>query len=175
MSVVRGSLDDVLARFVLAADVAHADAIVRLTADCPMLDPSLISQVVAVWRADPLLDYVATTLVRTLPRGLDVELLSRPALDSAAARAQGHHRVHVTSVLYAVPGEYRTLGIVASPDSHDLRVTLDTPADAALLSALVAELGDEPASWRDVVHLLRRRPDLVAMNADVRQKSLEEA
>lgn len=172
--VVRGSELDVLSRFVLAAEQTAADAVVRLTADCPLLDPALIRGVVAAWRSDPSLDYVATTLVRTLPRGLDVELVSRAALAHADAEAVEHHRVHVTSWLYAGPGTHRTLGLVVQPDSHDLRVTLDTAEDAALLDALVAELGDRPPAWRELVDVLRSRPELTALNASVAQKPLEE-
>lgn len=175
VEVVRGSELDVLSRFVLARDLTGADAVVRLTADCPLLDPELVAAVVATWRAVPDLDYVATTLVRTLPRGLDVELVSSGALDVADRVAVDHHRVHVTSALYATPGQFRTTGIVVAPDAHDLRVTLDTAQDASLLAAVVAELGDRPVRWRELVALLRGRPDLVALNADVRQKRLEEA
>lgn len=174
VDVVRGSEDDVLSRFVLAREQTGADAVVRLTADCPLLDPALIAQVVAAWRADPALGYVATTLVRTLPRGLDTELVSAEALALADSAAQGHHRVHVTSWLYAEPWRCRSLGVVVQPDSHDLRVTLDTSADAALLAAVVAELGDAPPAWADLVTLLRSRPDIAALNGDVRQKALEE-
>lgn len=173
-SVVRGSEQDVLSRFLLAHEATQADAVVRLTADCPLLDPALISHVVAAWRNDPTLGYVATILVRTLPRGLDVELVSAEALRVADEHATGHDRVHVTSWLYAEPGRCRSLGLVVSPDAHDLRVTLDTPADAQLLAALVAELGDAPPAWADLVALLRSRPDLVALNRDVHQKRLEE-
>lgn len=172
---VRGSELDVLSRFVRARDVTQADAVVRLTADCPLLDPALISATVGAWRADPRLDYVATTLVRTLPRGLDVEVASAAALTAVDATATDHHRVHVTSALYANPGEYRTLGLVVTPPAQDLRVTLDTPEDARLLAAVTEVLGDRPPPWRELVALLRDRPDLQALNADVRQKSIEEA
>ena len=172
--VVRGSEDDVLSRFLAAVDEHPADAVVRLTSDCPLLDPSLIAQTVALWRIDPAADYVATTLVRTLPRGLDVELATVDALRRVSTTATGYHRTHVTSGLYTDPGAYRLTGIVVSPAANDLRVTLDTPEDAALIEAVVAELGPEPPAWRDVVDLLRSRPDLVAVNAEVRQKSLEE-
>lgn len=170
--VIRGSEDDVLSRFVLALRETGADAVVRLTADCPLADPALISQVVAVWRSDPALDYVATTLVRTLPRGLDVELASKAALNAADASAEGYHRTHVTSYLYAGPGSFRTMGLVIAPPANDLRVTLDTVPDAEALDAIVAELGDRPPAWRDVVDLLRSRPDIAGINADVQQKAL---
>lgn len=172
---VRGSELDVLSRFTLARDVTGADAVVRLTADCPLLDPALISATVGAWRADPSLDYVATTLVRTLPRGLDVEVASSTALTAVDATATAHHRVHVTSALYATPGEFRTLGLVVTPAANDLRVTLDTPQDAELLAAVAEELGDRPPAWRELVSLLRDRADLRALNADVRQKALEES
>lgn len=171
-AVVRGSEDDVLARFLLAIGAYPCDAVVRLTADCPLLDPALIDLVVAAWRQDPIHDYVATTLVRTLPRGLDVELASARALRDVARHAHGHDRVHVTSGLYADPQRYRLLGLVVAPPADDLRVTLDTPEDAALLDGLVEVLGG-PVGWRELVAVLRARPDLVARNATVAQKPLE--
>lgn len=170
--VVRGPEDDVLARFVLAAREHPCDAVVRLTADCPMLDPELVGLVVAAWRQAPEHDYVATTLVRTLPRGLDVELARADALRALDSTATGYDRVHVTSGLYGDPQRFRCLGLVVSPQADDLRVTLDTAEDADLLDGLVDALGDR-TGWRDLVAVLRDRPDLVARNAGVRQKPLD--
>ena len=172
--VVRGDEDDVLSRYLVATEMHPCDAVVRLTADCPLLDPALIAQVVAVWRADPTIDYAATILVRSLPRGLDVELATVDALRRVGATASGHLRAHVTLGLYTRPDSYRLVGIVVSPAADDLRVTLDTPEDARLIEAVVAELGPYPPQWRDVVKLLRARPDLVALNAHVEQKRAEE-
>lgn len=171
-AVVRGDADDVLGRFLTALDEHPCDAVVRLTADCPLLDPALISLVVAAWRQDPSYDYVATTLVRTLPRGLDVELATARALRDLDGHARDHHRVHVTSGLYTDPDRYRLLGLVVSPAADDLRVTLDTESDGALLDGLVDALGGR-TGWREIVTTLRARPDLVARNADVVQKVLE--
>ncbi|WP_259559520.1 glycosyltransferase family protein [Brachybacterium sillae] len=170
--VVRGSENDVLSRFALAMQETEADAVVRLTADCPLADPHLISSVVALWRTDPTLDYVSTTLVRTLPRGLDAEIASRAALEIADRDAESFHRIHVTSYLYDSKQLFRTMGVVVQPAANDLRVTLDTQADADLLDAMVAELGDRPPSWQEVVDLLRSRPDIAMLNAAVRQKRL---
>jgi len=172
-AVVRGSEDDVLSRFVAALDAHPADAVVRLTADCPLLDPSLIDAVVGAWAAAPVHDYVSTVLVRCLPRGLDVELVTARALRAVDRMAVGHDRVHVTSGVYADPSAYRLLGLCVTPPANDLRVTLDTHEDLVLLRALVAELPDAPPAWREVVAVLRARPDLVAINADVEQKPLE--
>lgn len=172
--VVRGPVDDVLDRYLLALDAHPADAVVRLTADCPLLDPALLRTVVAAWRAAPdAADYVATTLHRTLPRGLDVELLTAEALRRAGREARAHDRVHVTSYVWGHPELFRLSGIVVAPAAADLRITLDTPEDAALLDGLVAAVGDRPPAWRELVGLLRARPDLVALNAAVQQKALE--
>ncbi|WP_191983918.1 cytidylyltransferase domain-containing protein [Amycolatopsis eburnea] len=170
--VVRGPLDDVLERFGLALREHPADAVIRLTADCPLLDPALIGQLAALWRAQPTLDYVSTTLVRTLPRGFDAELVRADVLLEQVASATGADREHVTSGIYARPTRYACSGVVVSPAADDLRVTLDTAEDWELLSALVAELGDRVGDWRAVVALLRARPDLVALNAHVEQKKV---
>lgn len=172
VAVVRGSEDDVLSRFVAALDAHPADAVVRLTADCPLLDPALIDAVAGAWAASPGHDYVSTVLVRCLPRGLDVELVTARTLRAVDRTAYGHDRVHVTSAVYADPAAYRLLGVCVTPPANDLRVTLDTLEDLLLLRAMIAELPDAPPSWREVVALLRSRPDLVAINSAVEQKSL---
>lgn len=171
--VVRGDEHDVLGRFATALSEHPCDAVVRLTADCPLLDPALVGQVVAAWRRDPSLEYVSTTLIRTLPRGLDVELISSSALRRLDASATDYHRSHVTSGAYTDPGLFRMLGLVVQPDASDLRVTLDTPEDAALLDGLVSILGLGPHPWRLVVETLREHPELIALNALVQQKRPE--
>lgn len=174
-AVVRGPLDDVLARYEQAAREYPGDAVVRLTADCPLHDPALIAQVVGLWRADPDLQYVSNIVVRTLPRGFDTELVRRDVLAEQHDRVTGGHREHVTSAIYTRPDVYRCAGVVVGEDNSDLRVTLDTQQDAALLDGVVAELGDGVPRWREVVAVLRARPDLVALNASVAQKSIPTA
>ena len=172
--VVRGSQDDVLSRFLAAARESGADAIVRLTADCPMLDPEVISQTVALWRIDPALDYVSTTQHRSLPRGLDVEVAAVRALRAADARQEPHHRAHVTSALYEEGSGFGLASLSFRPASDHLRVTLDTEDDARLLDALAPLLPSRPPRWRDVVRILTDRPDIAALNAHVEQKALLE-
>lgn len=173
VAVVRGSEDDVLSRYILAITESGADAIVRLTADCPLLDPWLIDQAVRLWRSDPSLDYVSTTLVRSLPRGLDVEVASAGALTDVDAKATGYHRTHVTSLLYSPESDYSRFGLVTSPPASDLRVTLDTEEDLDALKALVSIIGDDnPPSWHSVVRALRAHPHVASTNQGVRQKDL---
>ncbi len=175
VAVVRGPEDDVLSRFLVALDAHPADAVVRLTSDCPLLDPAVIAQTVGAFRAaSGHMDYLSTTLVRSLPRGLDVEVASSAALRKVDKHAQGYDRVHVTSALYNNPHRYRIAGLTFVPHADDLRITLDTEADGALLDALVEETGDKPIAWRVLVAMLRTRPDLVELNASVQQKALHE-
>lgn len=172
VAVVRGSEEDVLSRFVQALDEHPADAVVRITADCPFTDPELVDAVVAAWTADPTLDHVSTVLVRTLPHGLDVELVRAVALRAIASRASGHDRVHVTSGIYTAPEEFAVMGLCFAPDATDLRVTLDTTEDLEALRAVVAAGRTGIPSRVELVAFLRSRPDIVAINAAVRQKAL---
>jgi spore coat polysaccharide biosynthesis protein SpsF len=170
---VRGPVEDVLSRFLIVADTYGPDAIVRLTADCPLLDPCLIDAVVGLWRANPV-HYVSTVSPRSLPRGLDVELIRTDVLRGIDAVAEGADRSHVTSHVYTHPDQFELLGVTVSPRADDLRVTLDTTEDARLLDRLTDILGNRPPSWTEVVGALRADPDLVQINANVRQKALSE-
>jgi spore coat polysaccharide biosynthesis protein SpsF len=173
--VVRGPLDDVLARYAKAVREHPCDAVVRLTADCPLHDPALIAQVVGMWLADPALDHVSNVVVRRYPRGLDAELVRVAVLEEQDRIAAGGHREHVTSNIYTQPDVYRCGGVVPGVDNSDLRVTLDTEEDAKLLDGVVDALGPGVPSWHALVGLLRSRPDLVALNADVEQNAMPTA
>lgn len=144
----------------------------RFTADCPLLDPGLIAMAAQTWRAAPWVDYVSTALPRCVPRGMDIELIAVTALRDIASTASGYHRTHVTSGIYADPGRFRLLGLTLHPDASDLRVTLDTEDDFALIETLVKALGDRPPTVADVVGYLREHPEVTALNAHVRQKPL---
>lgn len=174
VAVVRGSEHDVLDRFIQAARESAADAVVRLTADCPLLDPAVIGQVVALWRLNPALDYVSTTLNRSLPRGLDVELVRTRALQECASRTEPHHRAHVTSAVYEAGSGFSQASLTFVPGSEKYRVTLDVDDDALLLDALVELLPDAAPSWSTIVRLLDSHPEIVAINEAVEQKALIE-
>ncbi|WP_090769852.1 cytidylyltransferase domain-containing protein [Nonomuraea maritima] len=171
----RGPVDDVLTRFMQALEGRRWDAMMRFTADCPLLDPALIREAALVYRAVPGLDYLSTSLARTLPRGLDVEIAGRAALLRADEEATAFHRTHVTSHIYAHPGEARLLGLAHQPVADDLRVTLDTEDDWRLIEAVADAFGDRCVPARTLVGWLRERPEVSGLNAHVRQKALQEA
>ncbi|SEG99604.1 spore coat polysaccharide biosynthesis protein SpsF [Nonomuraea solani] len=171
----RGPVDDVLTRFVQALSGRRWDAVMRFTADCPLLDPAVIREAALVFRAVPGLDYLSTSLAGTLPRGLDVEIAGWTALRRADEEATAHHRTHVTSYVYTHPGDARLLGLAYRPVADDLRVTLDTEDDWRLISTVVDELGDRCLPVRTLVGWLRERPEVCGLNAHVRQKDLQDA
>jgi spore coat polysaccharide biosynthesis protein SpsF len=173
VDVVRGSVDDVLTRFLQAVEGRGADAVARFTADCPMLDPAVAGAVIDTWRRMPTIDYISTAMPRSVPRGMDAEIVNIATLRRIGETAVDHHRVHVTSGIYTAPDEHRMVGLRIHPDSSDLRVTLDTVDDWELIQRIVAELGDRPANLDEIVGWLRANPEAVAINQHVRQKALE--
>lgn len=175
--VYRGSEDDVLSRYRHAAQQVAADVVVRVTADCPLLDPEVLQGMVARFleqrRRGARVDYLSNTLERTFPRGLDVEVFTYEALARADAEARdAAEREHVTPYLYRHPELFRIEQYRGGLDRSDLRLTLDTPEDWALLEAVFSRLGtpDGMFSTGDVLELIGREPRLRALNAHVAQK-----
>ena len=179
VSVFRGDEHDVLRRYAGAARAAGAEVVVRVTGDCPLLDPEELDRVVGLYleaRTSPTpLDYVTNQAgeVRRIPRGLDVEVMSAEALYRAEREAAAPgEREHVTPYLYQ-SGRFRVR--VTHPegeDLSDLRLTVDTPEDLALVRAVLEELGPRPTTAA-VAALLRARPELVALNAHVKQRGVQ--
>ena len=175
VSCHRGPVDDVLTRFVQVMETHPSDATLRFTADCPLLDPQLIATAARVFATVPHLDYLSTSIARTLPRGLDVEVVRSDVLRQVDKLATGHDRTHVTSYVYGHPNEFSVLGLTLQPDLSHLRLTLDTEDDWRLIEAIVAAFGAAPVPVRTLGEWLAEHPDLVALNAHVRQKALVEA
>ena len=131
----RGSEHDVLERFIQAGESVWADAVVRITADCPFIDPEVVDGTISYFKEEEL-DYAGCVHVRSFPRGLDVEVIKLSALRLAfAATLKQHHREHVTPFLYEHPEMFRIAPYVAEGGWHrpDLRFCLDSPEDLVLL------------------------------------------
>jgi spore coat polysaccharide biosynthesis protein SpsF len=169
--VHRGSQTDVLGRFVGAARSYRADVIVRMTADCPLLDGGVIDQVVGA--LDATIDYASNTHDRSFPRGLDVEALHRDTLERLGRLGTSPSaREHVTAFVMEAPALFRIAQLRAEHDDSDLRWTVDTLDDLAMVRALYSELDLARVArpYRDVVAAVRARPELAAGNAHIIQK-----
>lgn len=158
--VVRGPERDVLERFrVAVADTPH-EHVVRLTGDCPFLDAGIVDAVVDEHLASGA-DYTSNTLVRTYPDGLDVEVLRREALETAATEAnEAVEREHVTPYVYRRPERFRLRFHRGVRLLGDERWTVDTREDLDALRATADRLGDPvAASWTDVLAVTGERAD----------------
>jgi spore coat polysaccharide biosynthesis protein SpsF len=174
----RGSEADVLDRFVGAAEYANADICVRLTADCPLLDPGVSDSIISLFlEADRAVDYASNKIPQSFPRGLDTEVFSRDALDRTAKHArQQYERVHVTAYMYRHPEIFNLLSVTSDVDRADWRWTVDTAEDLEFVRQIYRRLdGVENFSWLDVVAILEDEPELMWINSHVRQKEIEQA
>ncbi|MBS1250405.1 MAG: 3-deoxy-manno-octulosonate cytidylyltransferase [Chloroflexi bacterium] len=177
----RGDVHDVLDRYYTAAQEFEADAIVRLTADCPLIDPDVIDKTVHAFQTgNPPPDFAANRLPppwgRTYPIGLDVEVCSFSALEQAWQEAElPHQREHVMPYLYENEERFNILMVDYEQDLGHLRWTVDTPADLDLIREVAVHLGGrDDFSWLDVLALLERKPELNEINAHVDHKNVHD-
>jgi spore coat polysaccharide biosynthesis protein SpsF len=173
--VFRGDEQDVLDRYYRAAQAHQAQAVVRITSDCPLIEPRVIDKVLRAF-LDARPDYASNSLGRTYPRGLDTEVMTLSALEHAWRQAQdAFERVHVTPYLYRNPKLFKLLSVTNDQNYGDYRWTVDTPEDLTFVRQVYERLGnDDSIGWTDVLALLAREPALVGLNRDVRQKALHE-
>ncbi len=171
----RGSEHDVLSRYFGASREAEAEIVVRITADCPLIDPAIIDRVIhGLVSRGSACDYSSNTLDRTFPRGLDTEALYMDALARTSRLAESNPaREHVT---YFIHTERPDLFILQSvTDEHDhsgLRWTVDTPEDIQLVRAIYEALGlsDRLCSYLELLDFVRSHPEVQAINAHIEQK-----
>ncbi len=167
--VFRGSEDDVLDRYYRAAQAQGAGAVVRITADCPFIDPGVIDRVVGAY-LDGEADYVSNTLTHTFPDGLDTEVFSMAALETAWKEATREpEREHVTPYL-KLSGRFTVQNVHAEQGDPPptLRLTVDEPADLEFTRALYALLdGNAGFSVSELAKLLREHPELAALNRSI--------
>ena len=175
----RGSMHDVLDRYYQAARQFKADSVVRITADCPFIDPAEIDRVVEIFlAADPPLDFAANRLPmsRTIPIGLDTEICTFAALETAWNETkEDHHREHVMPFFYENTDRFNTLHITHEPDYGHMRWTVDTPEDLELARQIVSHFnGRDDFSWQEILALFKHHPELAEVNAHVRHKEYRE-
>ena len=171
----RGSEQDVLDRYYQAAHANAAEAVVRVTSDCPLIDPELVDETVEVFR-DEHADYASNVFPRTYPRGLDTEVFTFDALDRAWREArEPHQREHVTPYLYEHPQIFKLASLSGAADYSRYRWTLDTREDLELLRAIYSRFdGGDDFSWQEVLRLMEREPELAELNSQVLQKSVRQ-
>lgn len=172
----RGSEEDVLGRVLAAGRAAGADVLVRTTGDCPLIDPLVVSRVVETFLGSGV-DYCSNTLERTYPRGMDVEVFPLQVLQEVGQLTQDPaDREHVSLYIYQHPERFRLLNVASGlpPEATELRLTVDTPKDFALVTAIYEKLYPTKPhfSLTDILAVFVQYPELRNINRTVVQKAV---
>ena len=174
-----GSEDDVLSRYVETAQVFSASRIVRVTSDCPLIDPDIIDELLrlsSLGSVDSDLDYCCNFYpVRRYPRGLDCESISTLALNRIDQLARNReYREHVTLYAYRNPAEFSIGSLSCSTDCSEFRWTVDTPQDLELVRTIYRHFestGDHDFGWRQAFAACQANPEWQKINQLVVQKA----
>lgn len=172
----RGSEEDVLSRYYEAAVENKADVVVRITSDCPLLDPYLLDEMISYYlenKYDLVTNAGSDLTKRTYPRGLDVEIFSFAYLKKAYEKAQKpYQREHVTPYIYE--NSSNIYYYQNSRDDSKYRWTLDTEEDFQLIKEIYKNLykGKHNFYFQDILDLFKRKPELFEININVEQKKL---
>lgn len=166
--VYRGSENDVLDRYYQAAKSHGADVVVRITGDCPLIDPGVVDGVIRRYQQSEA-DYVSNTTERSFPDGLDTEVFSFAVLERAHKEGRKpRDREHVTPYIRE-SGKFRLAGYRWQEDASDARWTVDEPEDFAVISRVFEHFHPRvDFSWLEVLDLSRRRPELFADNCHLK-------
>ncbi|GAA0454025.1 glycosyltransferase family protein [Alkalibacillus silvisoli] len=173
MDYFRGSETDVLSRYYEAANTFQADAIVRLTSDCPLIDPTVVDSIIGHFLTNKTYDYVSNTIDRTYPRGMDVEIFTIKALRLAYIHAKAmREREHVTPYMINKSNQFNIDQVVRSEDQSHLRLTVDTAEDFELIKRIIHVLAAEKSHFtlNDVVGVLNENPHWLLINSHIEQK-----
>jgi len=172
---VRGSEQDVLDRYYRAATAHAAEAVVRITSDCPLIEPRVVDRVVDEFlKRQPEVSYASNVVPsRTYPRGLDTEVFTFAALERAWREDdRPAFREHVTPYINQNPELFAIHCVEHSQDLSHLRWTVDTPEDLELVRRIYETLGGDAFSWDEVRALLDQHPQWLQINRHVEQKKV---
>jgi spore coat polysaccharide biosynthesis protein SpsF len=170
--IYRGSLFDVLDRFYQTALIYQAKTVIRVTADCPIIDPDEIDHVVREF-SEQQVDFAANRLPppwkRTYPIGLDTEVCKFEVLERAWREArEAHQREHVMPYIYETPGRFKVVVLDHPVDYGALRWTVDTPEDLEVIRLIYKYFSNlDTFSWLEVLDLYQKHPELLKMNVHI--------
>ena len=166
-TVFRGSEDDVLDRYYQAAKEAEADFIVRITGDCPLIDPAIVNQVITKLKNDSV-EYVSNTLPPTYPDGLDTEVFTFQTLETAWREAKRpQEREHVTPFIRE-SGKFSQANLIHDPDNSKERWTVDEPEDFEVVQKIFEHFHPRrDFGWLEVLSLSRKHPDWFMPNQHI--------
>lgn len=174
VKIFRGSEDDVLSRYYYAAKENNLDIIIRITSDCPLIDPMVVDEIIDYYLKNNyhiVSNAGSESYTRTFPRGFDTEVFSFKILENAFNNAQKkHQREHVTPYIYEESDH--TFFYTNNTDYSKYRLTLDTVEDFALITEIYKRLykGEHDFYLMEIVKLFEQDPTLFDINAHIEQK-----
>ena len=162
----RGEVDNVLDRYYQCAKNFSVSTIVRISADDPLIDPTVVDRVVEKFHSNSY-DYVSNTHPRTFPQGNEIEVFSFDTLESAWKNAKkASEKEHVTPYIYNNKEKFRIGNVEHSKDLSSLRWTVDTQNDLDLVRILISKIQKTPILITDILDVLSKEPDLLNINKD---------
>jgi spore coat polysaccharide biosynthesis protein SpsF len=169
VAVFRGSEEDVLDRYLNAARQHGAEVVVRLTADCPLLDPEVIDLVIADYQQGGA-EYVTNVIEPTYPDGLDTEVFSMKALERAWREARlRSEREHVTPYIRNHPELFAQRNVRGSEDLSGLRWTVDEPRDLLFVRHVYERMGRVHFGMHEILELIGKHPEIAQLNSAIRR------
>ena len=173
VSCFRGSESDVLDRYYQAAKEFKADVVVRITGDCPLIDPDIVDRVVTQYlKFVDEFDYVSNVRPPTYPDGMDVEVFSIKTLETFWKKAGlQSEREHVTAYLTDHMRDFRVMNVTSEQDHSNLRLTVDNPEDLKLVRCIIRALFAEKKYFdlKDILSFLKTRTDLSLINSHIKR------
>lgn len=169
----RGSEENVLERYFFSAKDSKADGVVRITADCPLIDPNIVDDCIQVY-LNGSFDYVSNCLNRSYPRGMDTEVFSIKTLTTAYERAKSQEeKNHVTQYIYTHPKEFSIGELRHKEDLSFHRWTVDEKSDFTLIEKIINSLleNDMECSMPNILALFKKHPEWIDINKDIKQVS----
>ena len=172
----RGSEENVLSRYYYSAKKFNADVIVRVTSDCPLIDPWIVDEIIKK-HIDSDANYTSNNVVKSYPLGLDAEVFTFSTLDKAFRNAkEKYQKEHVTPYIIENTKNFKINYIEAQGKLRrpDIRITLDTPEDFKLISKIINHFDNFNFKSEEVIDFLEKNPGLLEINRNIKQKKIKE-
>jgi spore coat polysaccharide biosynthesis protein SpsF len=173
-NVFRGEENNVLKRYKEANDMHNGDIIIRITGDCPFIDPLIVDEVICYYLINNF-DYVRLDVPDSFIRGFDVEVFSKASLENTYSSAiDEQYKEHVTLYMYKHPEKFK-VGYFKGTDFYNknYRLCVDTPEDFEVVKKIYEHFNDEYVSSKAVVKYLDENPQIACINLDIIQKDVK--
>ena len=170
----RGNEEDVLSRYYETAKKYGADVIVRITSDCPLIDPEIVDEMIKK-HIESKADYTSNVIKRTFPRGMDIEIFNFDTLEETYKNAnEKYHREHVTPYIQEHPEKFKLQNVEAKEKINrpDIRITVDTKEDFELIKKILLHFENINFKVEDIIDFLDKNPELYEINKNVIQKGV---